>query len=181
MLSIIVLFCEKDMWNVPLLVEHVKKTCKGDYEMVLVDNRKDKGTPPPDTGWPVYEAPGIGTFEGRRPLSEPGRTDGILPMTSSLWESSRMTSCRTISTQEVTWKFTAVFRIAQQEVTWICMPMELLLLHIEVLHIIQGLALSQVQIFLIFTLPATGQVLQVTRLREVMVPSPEENVLAQIL
>jgi len=54
------------MWNVPLLVEHVKKNCKGDYEMVLVDNRKDKGTPPPDTGWPVYEAPGIGTFEGRR-------------------------------------------------------------------------------------------------------------------
>ena len=66
MLSIIVLFCDKDMWHIPGLVEYIKETCKGDYEVVLVDNRKEKNTPPPDTGWPVYEAPGIGTFEGRR-------------------------------------------------------------------------------------------------------------------
>lgn len=138
MLSIIVLFCEKDMWNVPLLVEHVKKTCKGDCEMVLVDNRKDKGAPPPDTGWPVYEAPGIGTFEGRRPLSESGRTDGVLPMTSSLWESTRMTAYRIISTQGVTWKFTVVFPAVQHEVIGRNMPMELLQCHYKEQHITQG-------------------------------------------
>lgn len=42
MLSIIVLFCDKDMWHIPGLVEYIKETCKGDYEVVLVDNRKEK-------------------------------------------------------------------------------------------------------------------------------------------
>ena len=66
MLSIIVLFCDKDVWHIPELVEYAKETCKGDYEVVLIDNRNDKSQPLPDFGWQVHEAPGIGTFEGRR-------------------------------------------------------------------------------------------------------------------
>lgn len=66
MLSIVVLFCEKDMWHIPELVRHTKETFKGEYELVLVDNRKDKSAPPPDVGWPIHEASGDGTFEGRR-------------------------------------------------------------------------------------------------------------------
>ena len=66
LLSICILFCDKDYKYIPNLLENIKKNVQVDYEVVLIDNRKDKSETLNFSNARIFSCDKLGQFNGRR-------------------------------------------------------------------------------------------------------------------
>ena len=65
LLSICILFCDKDQHYIPSLLKNIKEKCQVKYEVVLIDNRKNKSVPL-NVDARIYPCDKLGQWNGRR-------------------------------------------------------------------------------------------------------------------
>lgn len=77
LLSICILFCDKDFQYIPTLLQNIRSKCHVDFEIILIDNRKDKHNKINFENAKVFACDKLGQFNGRRLAIEKATGDYI--------------------------------------------------------------------------------------------------------